>query len=47
MVARTTSRSTSGPLDAAWLRTRPTCSRERFSVGMEVFASAPKPVEMP
>ena len=47
MVARTTSRSTSGPEPAAWLRTRLRCSCARFAAGMLVVASAPKPVEMP
>ena len=34
MVARTTSRSASGPDPAAWLRTRLRCSWARFSGGM-------------
>ena len=45
--ARTTSRSTVGPVPAAWERTRDFCSRVRFSRGMCLLASAPKPVEIP
>ncbi len=47
MSARTTSRSTSGPEPAACERTRQACSCARRSAGMNVVASAPKPVEIP
>ena len=47
MVPRTTSRSTSGPLLAAWERTSERCKSARFSGGMCVVASAPNPVETP
>ena len=47
IIARTTSRSTSGPEPAAWERIRLRCSLVRSSCGMWRFASAPKPVEMP
>ncbi len=45
--ARTTSRSTSAPEPAAWLRTRLRCSWARSGVGMCRVARAPKPVETP
>ena len=45
--ARTTSRSTGGPMPAAWLRMRRTWSSWRRSAGMCRVASAPNPVEMP
>ncbi len=47
IVARTTSRSTSAPVPAAWLRIRLCCSWTRSSAGMWRRASAPKPVETP
>ena len=45
--ARTTSRSTSGPEPAACERTSERWSWWRFSTGMCLVASAPKPVETP
>ena len=45
--ARTTSRSTTGPMPAAWERIRDFCSCARDSSGMCLSASAPKPVETP
>jgi hypothetical protein len=47
IIARTTSRSTSGPEPAAWLRTRLRCSATRRSLGMCRVASAPNPVDTP
>ena len=47
IIARTTSRSTSGPDPAACERTRLRCSSTRRSGGMCRVASAPNPVEMP
>jgi hypothetical protein len=47
IIARTTSRSTSGPEPAAWLRMRLRWSSARRSAGMCRVASAPKPVETP
>ena len=47
IVARTTSRSTSGPEDAACERTRDRCNSMRRAGGMCCVASAPKPVETP
>ena len=47
IIARTTSRSTSGPLPAAWLRIRPRWSAARRSGAMWRVASAPKPVLTP
>ena len=47
MMPRTTSRSTAGPMPAAWLRISDFCSWVRSSLGMCRLASAPKPVEMP
>jgi hypothetical protein len=47
IVARTTSRSTSGPELAAWLRTSERCRSRRRSGTMCVVARAPKPVETP
>jgi hypothetical protein len=47
IVPLTTSRSTSGPEDAAWLRTSERCNCWRCSSGMCFVASAPKPVETP
>jgi hypothetical protein len=45
--ARTTSRSTSGPVPEACERMRLACSCIRRSGAMKVVARAPKPVEMP
>ena len=47
IIARTTSRSTSGPVPAAWLRTRLRWSAARRSGAMWRVASAPNPVETP
>ena len=47
IIARTTSRSTSGPIPAACDRTSATCSSAERSSGMTVLARAPKPVETP
>jgi len=47
MSARTTSRSTSGPDPAAWLRIRLRWSSVRSGGGMWRPASAPNPVETP
>ena len=47
IIARTTSRSTSGPEPAAWLRITLRCSCARRSAGMYRVASAPNPVETP
>ncbi len=47
IIARTTSRSTSGPLPAAWLAMSERCSCARSSAGMWRVASAPNPVEIP
>ena len=47
IIARTTSRSTSGPRPAACERISDCCSSARCSTGMCLVASAPKPVEMP
>ena len=47
MMPRTTSRSTAGPMPAAWLRISDFCSWVRSSLGMCRLARAPKPVEMP
>ena len=46
-MARTTSRSTSGPDPAACERTRLRCSSARSCAGMCRLASAPKPVDTP
>jgi hypothetical protein len=46
-IARTTSRSTSGPAPAACDRTSDCCSTARFDSGMYRVASDPKPVEIP
>ena len=46
-IARTTSRSTSGPIPAAWDRTSAVCSSAERSAGITVLASAPNPVETP
>ena len=47
IMARTTSRSTRGPMPAAWERIRLRCSSRRRSSGMNFRARAPNPVEMP
>ena len=47
IIARTTSRSTSGPEPAACERISDRCSWARRSTGMCWVASAPNPVEMP
>ena len=46
-MARTTSRSTSGPMPAAWERMSASCSSAVRSTGMLVVASEPKPVVTP
>ena len=46
-IARTTSRSTGGPMPAACERTSERWSSSRRSGGMRVVASEPKPVETP
>ena len=46
-IARTTSRSTSGPIPAACERMSAVCSSAERSAGMTVLASAPNPVETP
>ena len=45
--ARTTSRSTDGPIPAACERMSERCSWTRLSTGMCRLASAPNPVEIP
>ena len=47
IIARTTSRSTSGPSPAACDRTSAVCSSAERSAGMTVLASAPNPVDTP
>ena len=47
IIALTTSRSTSGPVPAAWLRIRLRWSWARLAGGMWRVASAPKPVDTP
>ncbi len=47
IIARTTSRSTSGPDPAACERISERCRSARWAGGMCLVASAPKPVEMP
>ena len=46
-IARTTSRSTSAPMPAAWLWTRAYCTWATCSTGTRVDARAPKPVVTP
>ena len=47
IIARTTSRSTGGPIPAAWDRTSARCSCARASAGIRTIASEPNPVEIP
>ena len=47
VIARTTSRSTSGPIPAACERISAVCSSAERSAGITVLASAPKPVDTP
>ena len=47
IIARTTSRSTGGPMPAACERTSARCSSSRRAAGIDVLASEPKPVETP
>ncbi len=47
IMARTTSRSTGGPIPAACDRTSATCSSAVRSAGMDVVANEPKPVVTP
>ena len=47
IIARTTSRSTGGPMPAACERTSARCSSSRRSGGIRVVASEPNPVETP
>ncbi len=46
-IARTTSRSTGGPMPAACERIRARCSSARRSAGIAVWAREPNPVETP